>query len=146
LTDNSNNTERRSFLAILSGSAMALLGVAAGFIGAGFLYPVGRKKPPALFVALEQDISEDYAMEIKDPAGRKVLLMKDPDGKLMAISTVCTHLGCTVYYRKKKGIFECPCHDGIFDGQGNPVSGPPQTPLPRYDVEVRDKKVFVQFA
>ncbi len=83
--------------------------------------------------------------EIKDPKGRTVLLMRQSTGSLMAISTICTHLGCNVFYREKKAHFECPCHQGFFDMEGNVISGPPQRPLDRYPIEVRDGKVFVQY-
>ncbi|TDI85191.1 MAG: hypothetical protein E2O78_04900 [Caldithrix sp.] len=30
----------------------------------------------------------------------------------------------------------CPCHDGVFDVNGNVVSGPPPRPLQKYEVDV----------
>ena len=78
--------------------------------------------------------------------GRKVLLMRRKNNELMAISTECTHLGCSVYYRPGKRIFDCPCHQGVFDFEGNPISGPPTRPLERYPVEVRESKIFVHFS
>jgi cytochrome b6-f complex iron-sulfur subunit len=51
-----------------------------------------------------------------------------------------------VYYRPQKKVFECPCHQGVFDADGNPTAGPPVSPLNKYETEVRGGKVFVQFA
>jgi len=140
--------DRRKALNKLSMGALSLLGGAGVFVAGGFLYPIPRKKPPALFVCLESQApgAAGQFLEIQDLQGRKVLLMREKTGELSAIRTVCTHLGCAVFYRPDKNIFECPCHQGVFDAQGNPVSGPPEVPLQRYPLELRDGKVFIQFA
>jgi cytochrome b6-f complex iron-sulfur subunit len=136
---------RRSFLGYAAGLCASVMGIFAGVIGIGFLYPVKKKKSPALFICLVSQVPKNEPMEIKDPKGRKVLLLGNTKGELLAISTICTHLGCTAYYRPGKKRFECPCHGGVFDGEGNPIAGPPQRPLERYPVEIREGKVFVQF-
>ncbi len=146
MNEKTDKVERRKFLSTLTTVAISLAGGVSLFVGAGFLYPVPKRKPGPLFVCLEYEIPCKEALEIKDPKGRKVLLMRKDSGEIMAIGTVCTHLGCAVYYRQGKRIFECPCHQGVFDGEGNPVSGPPRQPLERYPVEVREGKVFVHFA
>jgi Rieske Fe-S protein len=140
--------DRRQAMNKLSLGTLSVLGGFGVFVAGGFLYPIPKKKPPALFVCLESQAPEakGQSLEIQDPRGRKVLLMRETDGGLSAIRTVCTHLGCAVFYRPDKNIFECPCHQGVFDAQGNPVSGPPETPLQRYPLEVREGKVFIQFA
>ena len=137
---------RRQALNKLSRGTLSLLGGAAILVAGGFLYPISGEKPPALFVCLDSQVPYKKTLEIKDPQGRQVLLRREPDGTLSAMRTVCTHLGCAVLYRPKEGIFECPCHQGFFDAQGNPIGGPPQRPLERYPVEVREGKVFIQFA
>jgi len=138
--------DRRHVLGKLSAAALSLMAGFAVFIGGGFLYPVPRRKPPALFICLASEIPDGEPLEIRDPRGRKVLLIRSADEKLMAIGTVCTHLGCAVYYRPKTKRFECPCHQGVFDREGNPISGPARRPLDSYPTEVREGKVFVQFA
>jgi cytochrome b6-f complex iron-sulfur subunit len=126
--------------------AAALATGAFALISAGFLYPVPRRRPRATFVGFLSRVPETEPLEIRDLRGRKILLLRASGGDLLAMSTVCTHLGCAVYYRPDKKMFDCPCHQGVFDREGNPVSGPPQRPLERYPVEVRDGKVFVQFS
>jgi len=138
--------DRRQALNKLSAGGLTLLGGAGIFMAGGFLFPIPREKPPALFVLLESQIPPHEPLIIQDPQGRNVLLRREADGTLSAIRTVCTHLGCAVFYRPEQQIFECPCHQGFFDAQGNPIGGPPQRPLERYPVEVRAGKVFIQFA
>jgi Rieske Fe-S protein len=74
-----------------------------------------------------------------DPA----ILVHLPGGELRAFSQKCTHLGCVVYYQPERGEMECPCHEGHFDAAtGEVLAGPPQRPLGRIDVEVRDGTVW----
>ena len=64
--------------------------------------------------------------------GGTVIVMNTSSG-YKAISLICTHAGCTVTYRGTAG-FNCPCHGGRFDVNGNVTSGPPPSPLPQYTV------------
>jgi len=137
---------RRQALTKITGAALSFLAGFAAFMGVGFLYPVPQRKPPAQFVFLESEVPAGKSLETKDLQGRKTLVIRKLDGTILAIRTVCTHLGCAVFYRPNTNQFECPCHQGFFDGEGNPISGPPQRPLERYPTEIRDGKVFIQFA
>ena len=137
---------RRSFATVLAGTGLAAAAAVGTFMTAAFLYPVAKTKKRPLFACLKSDMPEGKPKEIKDPIGRKILLMRDSSGQLIAIGTICSHLGCTVFYRPDKNLFECPCHEGVFDAMGNPVSGPPRTPLARYPVHVKGNKIFVEFA
>lgn len=67
-----------------------------------------------------------------------------PDGRdFVAMSNVCTHLGCRVRWIGERGQFFCPCHAGVFDPQGNVVAGPPPRPLDRYPVKVEDGHLYI---
>jgi Rieske Fe-S protein len=70
------------------------------------------------------------------------MLVRSGDS-IRAFSTTCTHLGCQVYWKSEDKTFFCPCHDGVFDAEGNPVSGPPPTPLAQNPVNVRGSSIFV---
>ncbi|MHC4960307.1 MAG: QcrA and Rieske domain-containing protein [Planctomycetota bacterium] len=63
---------------------------------------------------------------------------------IVAFSSRCTHLGCKVRFRD--GLFRCPCHQGIFDLQGDPLEGPVSEPLVRFDTRVANGKVEVKTA
>ena len=64
--------------------------------------------------------------------GGTVIVMNTATG-YKALSLICTHAGCTVTYRGSSG-FNCPCHGGRYDVNGNVLSGPPPSPLPQYTV------------
>jgi cytochrome b6-f complex iron-sulfur subunit len=54
-----------------------------------------------------------------------IIIINRPEKGFIAFSKVCTHLGCLVDYNEKKQLFLCPCHAGVFDIEGNVISGPP---------------------
>ena len=53
------------------------------------------------------------------------------DGKLLALSTVCPHLGCAVDYNAEAAKFECPCHDSAFASTGVTKPDPRRGPWTR---------------
>jgi len=66
------------------------------------------------------------------------------DGRTyIAMSNICTHLGCRVRWITEQDQFFCPCHNGVFDISGNVVAGPPPRPLDRYDVKVENDQLYV---
>jgi cytochrome b6-f complex iron-sulfur subunit len=62
---------------------------------------------------------------------QNLVLFRDDEG-FYAVSSTCTHLGCTVA-RSKEG-FACPCHGSRFDSTGSVVGGPAPRPLPWLEV------------
>ena len=69
-----------------------------------------------------------------------------PEGRVEILSSVCTHLGCTVRWKAKVGHFLCPCHGGIYDQEGRVIQGPPPRDLPHLPVKVEQNTVLVQRA
>jgi Rieske Fe-S protein len=61
----------------------------------------------------------------------------------VAMSNICTHLGCRVRWITEEGQFFCPCHNAVFDKNGEVVSGPPPRPLNRFEVKVEDDQIYV---
>jgi Rieske Fe-S protein len=67
------------------------------------------------------------------------------DGRdFIALSNVCTHLGCRVRWVADQEKFFCPCHNGVYDKEGKVVSGPPPRPLDRYEVNIQDNELLVK--
>jgi cytochrome b6-f complex iron-sulfur subunit len=60
------------------------------------------------------------------------ILYATKDGKLKAISALCTHQGCTVRWRGPDETLLCPCHGSQFDLDGKVEHGPATEPLPTY--------------
>ncbi len=75
-------------------------------------------------------------------AGAPALVTRSQDG-VLALSLVCTHLGCIVQWLPAQHQFHCPCHDGLFDEFGDVISGPPPLPLERLAVKMLADKIVV---
>jgi Rieske Fe-S protein len=71
--------------------------------------------------------------------GAPAYLFRTKSG-VFAYSAICTHQGCTVDYLKAGKKLVCPCHGGSFDPfkSGNPVGGPPQRPLDKISVSIKN--------
>jgi Rieske Fe-S protein len=74
--------------------------------------------------------------------GKPVIVLRLIDGT-RALSAICTHLGCIVYWDEAKKVIACPCHAGFFDVNGNVISGPPPKPLKSYNVAIVDDKLII---
>jgi menaquinol-cytochrome c reductase iron-sulfur subunit len=72
-----------------------------------------------------------------------VYILTENGRDFIAMSNICTHLGCRVRWIFDQEEFFCPCHNGVFDKQGNVISGPPPRPLDRYEVKVEDDQILV---
>ena len=54
------------------------------------------------------------------------------------LSLTCTHQGCTVQVGDD-GLFHCPCHGAVFDGNGKVQSGPAQRDLEQFKVAAKSE-------
>jgi len=64
--------------------------------------------------------------------------------EVLALSTVCPHLGCAVGSRPAGGFF-CPCHESDFDGDGAKKSGPSPRGMDPLATRIDDGVVAVRF-
>jgi menaquinol-cytochrome c reductase iron-sulfur subunit len=62
--------------------------------------------------------------------------------KLTVFSSICTHLSCNVIWLEEAKVFECPCHAGKFDANGQPIAGPPTKPLTVLEHKVEDDQLL----
>jgi Rieske Fe-S protein len=64
--------------------------------------------------------------------------IKEAEENLNVLSNSCAHLGCPVRWIVREGAGEllCPCHGGIYNINGEYLSGPPPRGLYRYTNKV----------
>lgn len=63
------------------------------------------------------------------------------EGELIALEKKCPHLGCMVELAGNE--LDCPCHGARFTTEGKLIKGPSPRGLKRYNVHVREGKIFV---
>jgi len=80
---------------------------------------------------------------IVDEERLSVYALTDDGREYVAMSNICTHLGCRVRWIADREQFYCPCHDGVFDKEGNVISGPPPRPLDRYEARVENDQLLI---
>ena len=67
------------------------------------------------------------------------------DGQtFIAMSNVCTHLGCRVRWIADQDKFFCPCHNGVFAKDGAVISGPPPRALDRYETKIENGALYIR--
>jgi nitrite reductase/ring-hydroxylating ferredoxin subunit len=59
----------------------------------------------------------------------KIAAYRDPEGKLLERSAVCTHLKCIVDWNSAEKSWDCPCHGSRFAPDGSVLNGPALEPL-----------------
>ena len=65
------------------------------------------------------------------------------DGGFLALSSKCTHLGCTVPWVEKELKFACPCHGSAYDITGAVIKPPAPRPLDIYPLAIENNVVRV---
>ncbi len=66
--------------------------------------------------------------------GRPTGVYRGEDGRLRAVSAVCTHTDCIVEWNEAETSWDCPCHGSRFEPDGTVIGGPANEPLSAADV------------
>ncbi len=128
-----------------------LLGIGSlGVVGSA-LFPLIRfLVPPEVAEAVQNNVVAAREDELPPGSGKIFkfgtkpgILIRTPEGEYRAFSAICTHLNCTVQFRKDIGHIWCACHNGHYDLNGQVISGPPPRPLPEFKVNIRDGVIYV---
>lgn len=135
----SNQMDRRSFL---SWFGLAWVTFAAATTGAlsvvlRYMFPNVVFEPPPSFKA---GFPGDYEIGVVDERWKAkygVWIIKTAEG-IYALSTICTHLGCTPNWLATENKFKCPCHGSGFYKNGINFEGPAPRPLERYRIGLSD--------
>lgn len=65
-------------------------------------------------------------------AGDTLIVVRVSSTQVDALSSICTHAGCTVNYNKNAMDLNCPCHGSQFNLNGSVARGPAAFPLKTY--------------
>jgi len=137
---------RRNVLkTILSFIPLGVAGAGFAAMGIRFITPVKRKYERRIFTLHLNELPLNESRIFHDLKGKELMMVRTGEQEIKALSTVCTHLGCSVKWQKDKGQFYCPCHNARFDKNGEVLEGPPPAPLDTYKVEIAGDNVFIYF-
>ncbi len=135
--------KRELLMWILSGG---LFGMAASILYPLFAYlkppRLGEVETSSVKAGKVDDFQVDSGQIIKFGT-KPVLLVRTPNDEFRAFSAVCTHLDCTVQYRREKGVIWCACHNGTYDLTGRNIGGPPPRPLDEFRVVIQGEEVLI---
>lgn len=151
--DMEDRNERRGFLVACASALAAVPLLGGAFVAVrAMLSPAGGTEEIRQAVCKLSEVPEAGLLERtvsyrlrRGPAvetvSRTVFLTRE-DGKVIALSSRCTHLGCSVVLDKEsqEAPLVCPCHDGRFDAKGAVIDGPATRPLERLQLEVPEEE------
>lgn len=143
-----SKTDRRTLMAVLFGSSLAIgfgaMTMAAGIsslVMARFFFPNLLVEPPSQFkVGFPGDFSAGtVATKFKAQFGVWIVNAEyEGQQQIVALKSVCTHLGCTPNWLEAEQKFKCPCHGSGFYKEGINFEGPAPRPLERYAIKLAD--------
>lgn len=148
---------RRKFMSLVTGAITALIGLGLGIPAIAYIIgPALKKEESQDWIRLgstskvELGLPTLFKTKIQRQTGWIVnekeisVYVRTENGReFVAMSNICTHLGCRIRWIADREEFFCPCHNGVFDKDGGIVSGPVPRPLDRFDTKVEDGQLFI---
>ncbi len=127
--------DRRIFLSWFSLGWISFAAATGGALSIimRFLFPNVVFEPPTSFKAGRPNDYEPGKVDERWKEKFGVWMVRVPEG-IYALSTVCTHLGCTPNWLDTENKFKCPCHGSGFYKTGINFEGPAPRPLERYKI------------
>ncbi len=153
--ENSRTETRRSFLGT-AGTASMIGGLCAGYGTLGYcalqyLTPAPNDENLGWqFVGTLESFQDSASTEFTASSGVKIVIAKatgETETGFLALSSVCPHLGCQVFWEAAKDRFFCPCHNGTFDASGVATGGPPadaKQSLTQYPTKILSEALYVK--
>ena len=128
-----NTMDRKGFITWLSIGWLAFAGATGGFftVMIRFLFPNVLFEPPQSFKIGFPEEFVPGSVDIRFKKKYNIWVVRNDDG-IYALSTVCTHLGCTPNWLGAERKFKCPCHGSGFRMSGMNFEGPAPRPLERF--------------
>ena len=139
------DAERRGLMVWLVRGFLALWAPAAAGVTASFLKAPSAGERPGEGLVRAGTLS---SLAVGDArfvrhGTEPVFVVRTSEAQILAVSANCTHMRCVLQWSRDRGVFQCPCHDGAFDRNGNVLSGPPKKPLRQYPAEIRADEIIV---
>ncbi len=119
---------RREFLYYIWGASMALLLAESAGTIIWFALPRFRAgEYGGVFTLDPATLPPKGSPPVGRPDGK--FWLSNTNNGLLALSMICTHLGCLFKWVDTNNRFECPCHGSKFQADGTKIKG--EGPAPR---------------
>ncbi|MFQ6616161.1 MAG: ubiquinol-cytochrome c reductase iron-sulfur subunit [Fidelibacterota bacterium] len=130
---------RRSFFSWLTVAWVAFAAATGAFLTmiVRFMFPNVLFEPPQTFKIGFSDEYKVGEVDIRWKKRHAIWVVRTPE-YIYALSTVCTHLGCTPNWLENEQKFKCPCHGSGFRKSGINFEGPAPRPLERFRIVLAD--------
>lgn len=134
-----NDIRRRGFFRWLALGWLAFAAATGGFfiVIIRFLYPNVLFEPVQTFKIGFPDEFSPNSVDTRFKKKHNAWVVRD-DESIFALSTTCTHLGCTPNWLLTENKFKCPCHGSGFRITGINFEGPAPRPLERFKIGLLD--------
>jgi len=138
-------TTRREFNYILAAAwaSLTFVGLTAGAILQSFMVPKLIKESPSTFRAGKVNDYPEPGVYTTFKVEKGIWIIHLNGGKLVALSTICTHLGCIPNWIGADQKFKCPCHGSGFYISGVNFEGPAPRPLERLAISIDGENIVV---
>ena len=134
--------QRRQFLLVMLGGIGSVLAAAAAWPTFRFLAP-GSNSGEGGRVELAKSSVPVGGVHFFEFRGKPAVVLQPQPGQFVALTAVCTHLGCIVKWVEEDSHFLCPCHGGKFSAAGDVLSGPPPSALVTFPVSLDGEQVLI---
>jgi menaquinol-cytochrome c reductase iron-sulfur subunit len=157
---------RRGFLDYLTGFVLLIIGLLFAIpVVVYLLAPLRRKGdgevseatfsdagpladiPPGQWQLVQLDVVRQDGWK-KTRVKQAIWVRREGSGSeaIRIMSPICPHLGCPVNWHPDRKEFMCPCHGGVFNSDGEHVSGPPPRGLdPLAEFKVLNGHLWVRW-
>ena len=132
---------RRYFLETVGCAAMAVGALGGGVVTWEYLEPNVLFEPPSRFKVGSPTLYSPGSVGLLPR--QKIYIVRQASGPFLALSAVCTHLGCITTWKPAEEIIACPCHGSRFARTGEVVSGPAPKPLRHLLITLEDGELVV---
>lgn len=133
------DSSRRQFLSLCGAGALAVAVAGTGIVGFRYLSPNVLYEDERRF---KLGRPGEFAVGSATPLPRRKLYLIRTARGFIAMSAVCTHLGCMTQFEAAGDRIFCPCHGSRYTREGRVTGGPAPRPLPRFELTL-DKGFLV---
>jgi cytochrome b6-f complex iron-sulfur subunit len=139
-----DEADRRDFVGIMLAVGFWMVGIIGALwtlLTVKFMFPNVLREPPSKFKVGFPDAFPGGQVQEKFKAQFGIWVVNaeyNGQQQIVALKSVCTHLGCTPNWLEAEQKFKCPCHGSGFYKDGINFEGPAPRPLERYAIRLAD--------